>query len=194
MRRSTLITFCTVVSILAAFGVAPVAQAAEDYFLQIKNDPPAPPIRGESRDAAFPQAIVLTSFSWDAENPTTVSSSTGGAGTGKAKLNGLVVDKPIDAASPGLFQRLTTGTHDPSMTLTIRRAGANPFVYAQYCFQTVFVTNVKQSGDGDQARETVTFAYGAVQQKYTPQTTTGLAGVPLQTGWSQVTNTAFLGC
>jgi type VI secretion system secreted protein Hcp len=193
MRRSTLITFWTVVSILAAFGVAPVAQAAEDYFLQIKTDPPAPPIRGESRDAAFPQAIVLTSFSWGAENPTTLGSAGGGAGTGKATLKKLTVDKPIDAASPGLFQRVVTATHDPSMTLTIRRTGANPFVYMQYCFQTVFVDSVNQSGDGDVTRETVVFAYGSVRPKYTPQTMAGLAGVLTQFGWNQVTNTEVPG-
>jgi type VI protein secretion system component Hcp len=73
----------------------------------------------------------------------------------------LTVDKPIDAASPGLFQRVVTATHDPSMTLTIRRTGANPFVYMQYCFQTVFVDSVNQSGDGDVTRETVVFAYGS---------------------------------
>ena len=36
MRRSRLVTIGTVVSVVAAFGVAPVAQAAEVYFLRIQ--------------------------------------------------------------------------------------------------------------------------------------------------------------
>jgi type VI secretion system secreted protein Hcp len=188
MRRSSLIKCCALVFIVAAFGVAPSAQAAEDYFLQIQNSPQAPPIKGESRDVAFRDAIVLRSFSWGAENPTTIGSATGGAGTGRAKLNELTVNKGIDSASPLLFQRLATGTHDTSMRLTVRRAGQTPFVYLQYQFGTVFVTSVKQSGDGDATQETVTFAYGAAAQRYTPQTLTGAAGTPIPFGWDQVEN------
>jgi type VI secretion system secreted protein Hcp len=192
MRRSLI--WCSVLAfIVAAFGVAPAAQAAEDYFLQITGNPPpgALPVKGESKDVAFKDAIVVRSFSWGAENPSTISSTTGGLGTGKAKLGELTVHKDIDAASPGLFQRLTTGLHDTGMRLTVRKAGQTPFVYLQYQFATVFVTSVDHSGDGDETAETVTFAYGSVSQKYTPQTATGAAGTPIQFGWNQVENTSF---
>jgi type VI secretion system secreted protein Hcp len=189
MRRSSLIMCSTLVFLVAAFALAPAAQAAEDYFLQINNAlGQAPPIKGESRDVAFRDAIELRSFSWGAKNPVTIGSATGGAGVGKASLGELTVQKGIDSATPGLFQRLVTGTHDTSMLLTVRRAGQNPFVYLQYTFCNVFVSSVNHSGDGDATQETVTFAYGAVRQRYTPQSPTGVALVPIEFGWNQVAN------
>jgi type VI secretion system secreted protein Hcp len=192
MRRSLI--WCSVlVFIVAAFGVAPAAQAAEDYFLQIQGNPPPGvlPVKGESRDAVFRDAIVVSSFSWGAENPTLVGSATGGAGTGKAKLGEITVHKGIDAASPGLFQRLSSGLHDTGMRLTVRKAGQTPFVYLQYQFGTVFVTAVDHSGNGDATEETVTFAYGSVTQWYRPQSATGAAGTAIQFGWDQVANTSW---
>ena len=51
MRRSRLVMIGTVVSIVAAFGVAPAAQAAEDYFLAVQSGTTGPAIRGETLDA-----------------------------------------------------------------------------------------------------------------------------------------------
>jgi type VI secretion system secreted protein Hcp len=193
MRRSLI--WCSVlVFIVAAFGVAPAAQAADDYFLQIQSNtiPQALPVKGESQAVGFKDAIELRSFSWGGENPLTIGSSTTGLSTGKAKLGELTVTKNIDSASPALFQRLTTGINDPGMRLTVRKAGPTPFVYLQYQFKSVVVTSVKHSGDGDATQETVNFAYIAVAQKYTSQTATGAAGPAIQWGWDQTLNTQFL--
>jgi type VI secretion system secreted protein Hcp len=192
MRKSTLVKLSVLVSIVTAFGVAPAAQAAEDYFLQIQsNNPQALPVRGESQDAVFTDAIELRSFSWGAKNTVTLGSAGGGAGTGNAILGELTVNKGIDSATPGLFQRLTTGIHEPGMRLTVRRAGQNPFVYLQYQFGTVFVSSVDHSGDGDAMQETVTFEYGSVALRYTPQTATGAPGTRIQSGWDQVANMSW---
>ena len=180
----------TVVSIVAAFGVVPAAQAAEDYFLKIQA---TPAIQGETVDATFspsPRAIELISFDWSAENTVTIGSATGGSGAGKAKLNRLTVEKRVDSASAALFQRLATGAHIPSMELFVRRGGATGQGYLKYRFATVFVTSVSPSGDGEQMRERVTFAYGAVAQRYTQQTATGAAGTVFEGGWNQISNMA----
>jgi type VI secretion system secreted protein Hcp len=181
MRRSALITFCTVVSILAAFGVAPVAQGAEDYFLQIDSNPP---IQGESLDAAFPDAIEIKSFHWSANNGVTIpGAGLGGRGT---HLDLLTVQKRVDSASPALFLVCATRREIPSMKLTVRRAGADPFVYLQYRFTHVVVSSVSPSGDGDAMRETVTFAYGALTQQYKQQTATGTDSPVFESGWNQL--------
>ena len=193
MRKLRQITIGTVVSIVAAFGVAPAAQAAEDYFLAVQTaGAPGPAVQGETLDAAFREkkAIELISFDWNAENPATIGSASGGAGSGKAKLNPLTVEKRVDSASAALFQRLATGAHIPSMELFVRRGGATGTGHLKYRFATVFVTSVRPSGDGEQMRERVTFAYGAVAQSYTPQTATGTAGTVFEAGWNQVTNMA----
>jgi type VI secretion system secreted protein Hcp len=195
MSRSRLVVIGAVVSIVAAFGVAPVAQAAEDYFLTIPRSGTSAAIEGETRDAVFAakKGIVLSSFDWSAENTATIGSGTGGSGAGRAKLNELTVEKRVDSASTALFQRLVTGQHIPGMVLYVRRAGATgPAAegYLTYTFGTAFVTSVRPSGDGEQMRERVTFAYGSIKQNYWQQTATGaLIGSPLTTSWDQVTNT-----
>ena len=191
MRKLRQIAIGTVVSIVAVFGVAPAAQAQEDYFLAVQTaGAPGPVVQGESLDAFFRGrgAIDLISFDWSAENPTTVGSATGGAGTGKAKLNRLTVEKRVDSASAALFQRMASGLHFPSMELFVRRAGATGAGHLKYRFTLVFVSSVSPSGDGEEMRERVTFEYGAVAQSYTQQTGTR-AGTVFEAGWNQVTNT-----
>jgi type VI secretion system secreted protein Hcp len=180
LRRCTL---GMVVSLVAAFAVAPAAGAADDYFLRIEGIP------GESNAAGFVGTIPIDvrSFDWSAENPTTVGSASSGAGSPKARLNELTVDKSVDAASVPLFQRLAQSKPINSMELIVRRAGTTPFIFLRYCFQTVFVTSQKQSGSTGDVVETVNFAYRSVTQTYTPQTTTGTP-TPFEFGWDQTTN------
>ena len=190
MRRSRLVMIGTVVSIVAAFGVAPAAQAAEDYFLKIQA---TPAIQGETVDATFspsPRAIELISFDWSAENPVTIGSASGGSGAGKAKLNRLTVEKRVDSASAALFQRLASGAHIPSMELFVRKGGATGLGHLRYRFTGVFVSSVSPSGDGEEMRERVTFEYGSVAQRYTQLTATGTAGTVFAAGWNQIANMA----
>jgi len=185
MSRSRHVVIGTVVSIVAAFGVVPAAQAAEDYFLAFQTGS-GPAIRGETVDSTFAkhQAVELDSFDWSAANG--VTPTTGG--TGKISMNRLTVEKRIDSASTALFQRVATQTAIPSMRLTVRRAGPNPFIYLTYLFKNVFVSSVSPSGDGDGTRERVTFVYGALTQHYAQQTATGARGTVFDAGWNQVTN------
>jgi type VI secretion system secreted protein Hcp len=193
MSRSRLVIIGTVVSIVAAFGVAPAAQAAEDYFLAFQTGSTGPAIEGETLDAVFAtrKAIEVESFDWSAANPVSIGSAGGGAGTGKVKLNELTVMKRVDSASPALFKRVATGQWFPSMVLSVRRAGAAgaAAVYLTYTFGAVWVTSVSPSGDGDQMRERVTFAYGSLNQSYRRQTAAGTLTSPVDSTWNQITNT-----
>jgi type VI secretion system secreted protein Hcp len=194
MSRSRLVIIGTVVSIVAAFGVAPAAQAAEDYFLAFQTGSTGPAIEGETLDATFAKqkAIEVDSFDWSSENPVSIGSAGGGAGTGKVKLNELTVLKRVDSASPALFKYVATGQNFPSMVLSVRRAGATAAgaaVYLTYTFGLVFVTSVSPSGDGEQMRERVTFAYGSVKQSYRRQTATGTLMNPVESTWNQITTT-----
>ena len=76
------------------------------------------------------------------------------------------------------------------MELFVRRAGATGEGHLKYRFTTVFVSSVSPSGDGEEMRERVTFAYGSVAQSYTQQTTAGgnPAGTVFSAGWSQIGN------
>ena len=182
LRRCTLIVICSLVGVVA---LAPAARAADDYFLRIQGIP------GDSTAAGLPSGptpVDIQSFDWGATNPTVLGSATGGAGSGKTKLNDFTVTKSVDSASVPLFQHLATATQIPTMELVVRKAGAAPFIFLRYCFEHVYVTSESQSGSAGDLAETVTFLYEAAGQTYVPQNSAGLAQPPLHFAWDQVLN------
>jgi type VI secretion system secreted protein Hcp len=166
------------------------AHASQDMFLQMGR----PDLQGETLDKSMPGAISISEFSWKIENPVNIGSASGGAGSGKASLEPLVIKKAVDASSPGLMMAAAKGITIPYAALVIRKADARqPDAYLQYRFRTVFVTDVETSADGggDGVSETVTLKYGSVQQRYLP-TKPGAVN-PIITGWDQVANGPFNG-
>ena len=90
-------------------------------------------------------AIVVDSFSFGVENPTTIGSATGGAGAGKIKFNEFEINKKIDNASPVLFKQAASGAHYKKAVLTLRNAGDKD-PYMTYTMETVFITKIDHSG------------------------------------------------
>ena len=169
------------------------AHAATDMFVKLTPmNAQTPPIQGESQDKALPGAINIKGFSWDIESPATIGSTSGGAGAGKAKLNPLKITKSVDSTSPALLAAAGAGTPFKDVALIIRKAGATGSdAFLEYHLKTALVTNIETSADSgdDGVQETVTFAYGAIQERYMPQATpTGAAAKPIINGWSQILN------
>jgi len=172
---------------------------AVDMYLVIPpatGNPPisADPVTDQYFKSAFPNAPVvgIRQFSVGAENPTSVGSATTGAGTGKAELNELIIEKSVDTMSRALFAMNATGAHLAKMQLYIRKTGvAGGKPYLVYGFNMVFLSKIDwsaSSGD-DQPIERLTFAYGALAIGYYPQKPDGTLGTAVKTSWSQVTNT-----
>src|SRR5579859_8147119 len=82
------------------------------------------PVQGESIDQTYKDMISVSSFSLGVQNPTTIGSATGGAGSGKAQFQALKFTKNVDKASLGLFTALATGAHFKSVKLYVRAAGS----------------------------------------------------------------------
>jgi type VI secretion system secreted protein Hcp len=177
-----------------ALAIAPSAHAATDYFMRIDPGPGNTQIAGESQDVSFPGKqgyIEIKSFSYGVENPTTIGSQTGGAGTGKAKLNELEINKNVDSTSPQIFQALAQGQHFNGVEIIARKAGATTTAIAnRYYFSLAFPTSDEQSGDaGDETmQQKLTFNYGGLALRYVGQTTTGAAKPAVYAKWSQLTN------
>jgi type VI secretion system secreted protein Hcp len=166
----------------AALGVS--GGAGQEYQLTIESVAPTPVITTAG------QAIDVVSFDWDAENPTTIGSATGGAGTGKVKFNEFTITKTADTASPKLFQTMATGSHFKKAILTVRKAGAKE-PYYEIRFHTVFVTKIANAGDNpNHPMESVSFVYGTLETVARGLTT---SEAPAQFGWDQVTNTKYAG-
>ena len=165
MLKTKLLTVA-LTSVVAALVTAGSAQAATDYFLKVQTVNPSEAIQGESVDRDFPQAIEIESFSFGAENVTTIGSATGGAGAGKAKFQEFTIEKAVDSTTPRFLKTLATGTHFANVELIARRSGgAGSVTPMRTLFQTVFITKQEQSGSrGEDMHEKLTFTYGGIAQ------------------------------
>jgi len=150
---------------------------------------------GESLDINHQGSTELKSFEFGAENPTTLGSSSGGAGAGKVKFQNFKVTKEVDYASGPLYLACAAGAHFPGVALQIRKAGGSQNDYLVYLFKMVYVTSISWSGGGGEEapEETVEFIYGSMGLEYIPQASDGTeAGQHSYGFWSQVTNQASM--
>jgi len=112
---------------------AGLAQAANDYFLQIDGIP------GESTDRAHPKWIDIESFSWGLKLAT---SGTGGAGIGKATFSDLAWVQHVDVSTPKWFLAVATGKYIPTVTLDVAKVTTGR---SDSFFQMIF-THTQGSG------------------------------------------------
>ncbi len=164
---------------------------AFDTFMYFTGGSPA--IKGETKDSTYSakDAFEIYSFSWGASNPVTIGSATTGVGSGKVSISSFNVMKKTDNASPQLFQACCSGTHYPQATVVLRKAGGKQVVYLEYDFKEVFVESVQWSGSSggdDTPTESVSFAFGHVDVKYTPQKADGTQGTANPASWDLTKN------
>jgi len=172
-----------VTTVAAVAVVAPNAHAASDYFMKVDG------ITGESQANGMQGYIDIDGFSFQAEQLGTAVTG-GGMGAGKAQFDGLEVTKPVDAATPQLFQRLGAGTHLASVEVVSRSTATAPYV--RYCFQNALITSQKQEGaSGDNVHETLKFSVLAAGQQFTRQNPDGTLGNSVFGGWDLKTNMAL---
>jgi type VI secretion system secreted protein Hcp len=139
------------IALAAALGVASPASAAPDKAagtLTIENVGSSP----------------VLSWSWGISNPPTTGSGSGGAGAGKVNLQDFSLLKRINPLSTELFQAVATGQHFTKAVISVPIGGPGSPFAIEYTLRTVFVSSLQQSGSADQSTESVTLAYGAVQQ------------------------------
>lgn len=164
---------------------------AYDSFMYFTGGTPA--IEGESTDATFSakKAFEIYSFSWGASNPVTVGSGTTGMSGGKVSISSFNIMKKTDNASPTLFAACCAGTHYPSATVTLRKAGGKAMDFIEYDFTEVMVESVQWSGSAggdDTPTESCSFAFGKVVVNYTPQKADGTAGTKNAVTWDLTKN------
>ena len=106
----------------------------------------------------------ILSWSWGVTNSTTIGSPSGGAGAGKAKLGDFHVAKRIDPLSTELFRSVALGSHFPEVTISVPIGGPGTPFAIEYELRQVFVTSLQQGGSAGDATESVSLAYGAVDQ------------------------------
>ena len=144
-------------------------------------------IVGESLDATYKGAIELKAFEVSSENPVTIGSTTG---AGKLRFSPFKIMKSVDSTSPAFLSVIGNGTHFPTVSLYLRKAGTTNATFAIYRFSTVFVTSQDAAGSAgdDTPVENIQLVFGAMQIEYDSYNASGgLSGKNIAS-WSQVTN------
>jgi|SRR5215467_13980500 len=159
---------------------------AYDAFMWLEGGDPA--VKGETKDHVYAakNAFEIFSFSMGASNPATIGSASGGAGGGKVNISSFNIMKKMDSASAGLFVNCCKGQHFDKGHVVIRKAGGSAVEYIHYDFEEVFAESVQWSGSSggdDMPAESVSFAFGKIDYKYTPQKEKGGSGTPIPATW-----------
>ena len=161
-------------------------------------DPSTKPLM--SAPTSFPigkgQFFEVDDFSFDVEQTLNIGSQSSGAGAGKVTFNPFSVTRKIDKASPMLYNYACSGTAFETVALMFRKSSggtASGAPYLRFDFKLVAVKTIAWSHDEESPRETVTFEYGGLQMRYTPQKPDGSMDTLVATGWNRVKNIADTG-
>ncbi len=160
-----------------------------DMFLNVDG------IDGESVDKAHKNEIDVLAYSLGFSNSgTTHGGGGGGGGTGKVNAQDLAVTVYYSKASIKLFTAVCKGTHIPTVTLTLRRAGTVPVEFLVIKMEEVLVSSESQGGSGgeDRTTENFTFNYAKITFAYTGVDAQGRPlKDPLRSGWDFAQNIAI---
>jgi len=138
---------------------------AIEYFLKFGN------LKGESQATKHKEEIELMSWSWGANNPTTIVGS--GMSTGKVSMSDITITKRVDKASPKLLELLVTGKHVTDATLTCQKQTGDktPQDYLTIKLKEVYVSSYQTGGSSgdDLGSESVSLSYGTINYDYKEQ-------------------------
>jgi type VI secretion system secreted protein Hcp len=143
------------------------ARAAEMLFATIDAVKQGP-IKGDSTAMAHKGQIVVLGMSYEVVSPRDPAS---GMATGRVQHSPLVITKPLDSASPQLFQAAVTNELLKTVTLQfVRTTGTGQ----EEVFYTVKLTDVtisdlktytpgQDGASGERPLEKVSFTYGKIE-------------------------------
>lgn len=134
-----------------------------DCFIELDQ------IHGESEDADYQGAIIVTGWAWGVNWEAQHGLS--GKGAGKGDVRAFSFSHVIDTASPALMARCVSGKEIPTGTLSMRRAGGHALLYAKIKFERIRLVNVDllHNGAHELPEERVTFSFQRVTYEYAAQ-------------------------
>jgi len=141
---------------------------AVDMFLELDG------IKGESKDAKYPDIIDVLAWSWGASQSGTFHSG-GGGGSGKANFQDISLTKYLDSATSVLLGHVAKGTHIAKGKLIVRKAGDTPVDYLVIEMEKIMVTSYSTGGSGgeDQLTENITLNFAKYKLAYQKQNDKG---------------------
>jgi len=146
-------------------------------------------IKGESRDKEMKEKIDILAWSWGMSQSGTTHTG-GGGGAGKASFQDISFTKYLDSSSNAIMNALAKGSHLPTVTLTVRKAGEGQKKYISIVLNEVLVTSVSTGGSGgeDRLTENVTLNFAKFTFAYTPQDSKGTVAGDKTFSWDIAEN------
>jgi type VI secretion system Hcp family effector len=139
-------------------------------------------IKGGSKDDKHKDWSEISGFSHGLSQQFSGSrSNEGGAYQSAVNHEPFTITKPMDSASPKLYEALHNGTPIPKVVVELTRAaGKSPIVYQRYTMTNVALSNIHTAADtsGDSnsfPSEVIGMTYTTMQWEYTKQDDTGAA-------------------
>lgn len=150
-----------------------------DMFMKVEG------ASGESKDSNHKGWVDVDSFSWGA-NQTSSMASGGGGGAGKVSFCDLNVVAKIDKAYPAVLKHCATGKHLGSVEISLCKAGGSQIEFGHITLTDVLVTVVNVDGTNGSDFVTVSYGFQAAQVKaqYWEQTNQGGKGAESQMGFN----------
>jgi len=135
---------------------------AIEYFLKLDG------IKGESSSSKHPDEIELHSWSWGAQNATSITGS--GLSAGRVKFSEINISKPVDKSSAKLLELCCTGKHIATGVLTCSKSTGdkNPADYLTIKLEEIHIASVQGGGSAHDeiGVESVSLAFGKIEYDY----------------------------
>lgn len=157
--------------VLGSFAAAGVILAGSSSASSVSAGTPLsirltiPGVTGESGDRQT--WVELDSFSWGA-----TQSGTFGTPGGELKVSEFSIAKPLDKASPKLFEYCVNGQHIPEVTIEIAKPSGTSVVYLKYELRDVMVSSYSIGANSAQdsiPTESISFNFKTVNVEYAQQ-------------------------
>jgi type VI protein secretion system component Hcp len=139
--------------------------------------------------------LELEDYSFDIEQTLNIGSQSKGAGAGKITFNPFSITRKIDIQSPIFFMMACSGTSFKLVQLGLRKSAGGDtagVMFVRFDFKLVAVKTISWAHDDEAPKETVTFEYGGLQVRYSPQLPSGAMQPSIPGGWNRVANTKDL--
>ena len=139
------------------------------------------------------KVFEVEDYSFDIEQTLNIGSQSTGAGAGKVSFNPFSITRKIDKSSPDFFKNACSGTAFKQVSLGLRKSAGDDTAgkfFLRFDFKLVAVKTISWAHGDESPTETITFEYGGLQVKYTPQLADGSFGDLMHAGWNRVKNIA----
>jgi type VI secretion system secreted protein Hcp len=161
-----------------------VVPANADLLLRVDG------VQGEARRVGYENWIDIQSFKWGVTQ--SGGASGGGGGAGRVDFDELTITKPIDRASPKLFQYCAQGKHIAKVSLVVLQGNQRGGEVYRIDLSDVLITSVTQAvvEGGELPAEALALNFTRIKIVYREQRPDGSLGVPVEAEWDLSTNSA----